>query len=126
MCYICSQVLQVDARGNKYWHFSGHVGSGVGAVCPLWNNAAGDGKENQGNTEYNIRQIFKEFNIIMEQNRDKKLRDLVYKRIVENFKGEKAAELYNLYSTALGVKYYLLDVWKLENTMKWKIMSVKF
>jgi TRIAD3 protein (E3 ubiquitin-protein ligase RNF216) len=55
-CYICNTGLYVK-NNTKYWHFTGHHLADPTAGCPLWNNHAGDGKENQGNTEYNLRKI---------------------------------------------------------------------
>lgn len=55
-CYICNMRLYIK-NNTKYWHFSGHELSDSNAMCPLWNNEAGDGKEAQGNTEYNKKAI---------------------------------------------------------------------
>lgn len=55
-CYICNAGLYIK-NNTKYWHFTGHHLADPTARCPLWNNYAGDGKENQGNTEYNLGKI---------------------------------------------------------------------
>ena len=125
-CYICNILLSLDKHGNKYWHFSGHENSGIGANCPLWNNFANDGKESQGNTEFNIKQIFKEFTIIMEQNDEFTLRKLVIGRIALNFKREKSRAIYELYSCALAVKFDLVDMDNLSHDMKHKVLLLNF
>ena len=51
-CYLCNAKLYIK-NNTKYSHFTGHDLADRDAKCPLWNNRAGDGKENQGNTEYN-------------------------------------------------------------------------
>lgn len=59
-CYICGMKLYIK-NNTKYWHFTGHDLADRDAYCPLWNNIAGDGKANQGNTDYNMKMIKKEF-----------------------------------------------------------------
>ncbi len=59
-CYICGMKLYMK-NNTKYWHFTGHDLSDRNANCPLWNNTAGDGKANQGNTAYNMGLVEKEF-----------------------------------------------------------------
>lgn len=51
-CYLCGMKLYIK-NNTKYSHFTGHDLADPDAICPLWNNKAGDGKENQGNKEFN-------------------------------------------------------------------------
>lgn len=73
-CFICNAKLYYKGD-TKYWHFTGHDKADPDARCPLWNNFAGDGKSNQGNTEYNLKAITQEFIHFAEAN--KKQRDIV-------------------------------------------------
>jgi hypothetical protein len=66
-CYICNMRLYIK-NNTKYWHFSGHELSDSNAMCPLWNNEAGDGKEAQGNTEYNKKAIESEITKFVKAN----------------------------------------------------------
>jgi hypothetical protein len=66
-CYICNMRLYIK-NSTKYWHFSGHELSDSNAMCPLWNNEAGDGKEAQGNTEYNKKAIESEITKFVKAN----------------------------------------------------------
>lgn len=68
-CFICGMKLYYKNE-TKYWHFSGHEKSDKDAHCPLWNNQAGDGKSNQGNTEFNIAGIGREFWRFIDANQD--------------------------------------------------------
>lgn len=108
-CYICGIELFKDANGNKYGHFAGHPGSIQGAVCPLWNNNAGDGKINQGNTEYNIKKIMKAMDEFITVNTDKKNRLLIYNRIYENFRKESPKEIYKGQILKLGIKFNFIN-----------------
>ena len=58
-CFLCNMKLYYK-NNVKYWHFIGQELAEPNAVCPLWNNIAGDGKENQGNTEFNELAVKKE------------------------------------------------------------------
>lgn len=70
-CYICNAKLYIH-NNNKYWHFSGHALAAPGAQCPLWNNKAGDGKANQGNTDYNKEKIERELALFLTENKNNK------------------------------------------------------
>jgi len=79
-CYICGMKLYY--KGNtKYWHFTGHALAEPGGICPLWNNKAGDGKINQGNTEYNMQVVEKEFTAFIKSNHSKDINKLIKERI---------------------------------------------
>lgn len=88
-CFICG--IKLYYKGDtKYWHFTGHDKSDPGAQCPLWNNYAGDGQENQGNTSYNIASIEKEFNKFLTSNKsNKRVFKLIQQRIVANYEKDK-------------------------------------
>jgi hypothetical protein len=58
-CYICGMKLYIK-NNTKYWHFTGHHLADRDAQCPLWNNKVGDGKANQGNTDYNMKKVERE------------------------------------------------------------------
>ena len=104
-CYICNMSLQVK-NGNKYWHFAGHGLADVKAKCPLWNNIAGDGKKNQGNLEFNNRQIFAELSKFVVCNNDNNdVSQLIYKRIVKHFEKDSKDEVSMV--KILGVKHKL-------------------
>jgi TRIAD3 protein (E3 ubiquitin-protein ligase RNF216) len=88
-CYICSMKLYYKGD-TKYWHFTGHDKSDRDATCPLWNNNAGDGKPNQGNSEFNMKIIAKDIiNFIASNNRNKIISNLIYSRISKHFEKEK-------------------------------------
>lgn len=80
-CYVCNAKIYYKGIDNKYWHFAGHEGSEPGATCPVWNNVANDGKEKQGNTEYNNNKIIKELILFLMDN-SKNIRDIIYNRII--------------------------------------------
>jgi len=88
-CYICGIKLHIR-NNNKYWHFSGHEGADVDATCPLWNNKAGDGKANQGNTEYNMRKIENEIELFLNENKNNNsIYNLIKTEIKELWKNDK-------------------------------------
>ena len=58
-CYLCTMKLYYK-NNTKYWHFAGHELSDPDAQCQLWNNVAGDGKVNQGNTDFNEKSVLGE------------------------------------------------------------------
>jgi len=68
-CYLCNMKLYYK-NDTKYWHFVGHELSDPDAECALWNNVAGDGKEKQGNTEFNLKSIKKSLIHFINENRD--------------------------------------------------------
>jgi len=87
-CYICGMKLHIR-NNNKYWHFSGHEGAEGDATCPLWNNKAGDGKANQGNTEYNMRKIESEIELFLNENKNNNsIHDLIKTEIKELWKND--------------------------------------
>ncbi len=108
-CYICSKELFKDANGNKYGHFAGHQGSLPGSLCPLWNNNAGDGNINQGNTEYNIKKVMNAMDELLRVNENKNIRFEIYNRIYENFRKETPKEIYKAQILKLGVKYNFVN-----------------
>ena len=67
-CYICNAKIYYKEGLGKYWHFAGHELSEEGATCPVWNNTAQDGKEKQGNTEYNKKTIISELMLFLDSN----------------------------------------------------------
>ena len=88
-CYICNMRLYIK-NNTKYWHFSGHELSDSNAMCPLWNNEAGDGKEAQGNTEYNKNVIEDELmKFVSINNNNIVIAKLICKRIVNLFEKDK-------------------------------------
>ena len=91
-CYLCSMKLYYK-NNTKYWHFIGHELSDPDAQCNLWNNVAGDGKEKQGNTEFNEKSIIKELSNFILCN-DKEIGNLIYERIIHLY--EKDNEYKNV------------------------------
>ena len=88
-CYICNMRLYIK-NNTKYWHFSGHELSDSNATCPLWNNEAGDGKEAQGNTEYNKNAIEEELmKFVANNNSNIQIAKLICERIVNLFEKDK-------------------------------------
>jgi len=88
-CYICGIKLYYKGT-NKYWHFSGHENADINAICPLWNNIAGDKQEKQGNTAFNLTRIEKElFNFISYNKSNQDIFILICQRIITNFKRDK-------------------------------------
>ena len=88
-CYICGMKLYYKGD-TKYWHFTGHDKSDRDARCPLWNNRAGDGKSNQGNTEYNLLSIEKEFSKLLDSNKDDRIIiKIILQRILETYNKDK-------------------------------------
>lgn len=88
-CFICGIKLYYKGN-NKYWHFIGYEHSDKNATCPLWNNYAGDGKEKQGNTEYNARKLLLEFTSFLNSNNttpnteyNKYMEKLIYTRLAK-------------------------------------------
>jgi TRIAD3 protein (E3 ubiquitin-protein ligase RNF216) len=124
-CYICCKELFKDANGNKYGHFAGHPNSIRGAICPLWNNEAGDGKINQGNTEYNIKKIMNSMDEFMNVNTEKNIRLLIYNRVYETFRKESPKDIYKSHILKLGVKYKFIDETKLSNDDKRLLLNLK-
>jgi len=86
-CYLCNMKLYYK-NNNKYWHFAGHEFSDPDTYCELWNNKAGDGKEYQGNTEYNIEKIRSELLLFLKSNADN-IKILIAKRIIHIFEKDK-------------------------------------
>ena len=96
-CYLCNMKLYFK-NNTKYWHFTGHDLSDRDAKCVLWNNVAGDGKINQGNTDFNEKSVIRELMDFIRVNNDEiaKLicqrisyiynKDIEYKKIVSTFK----------------------------------------
>jgi TRIAD3 protein (E3 ubiquitin-protein ligase RNF216) len=88
-CFICSMKLYYKGD-TKYWHFTGHDKSDPNATCPLWNNHVGDGKANQGNTEFNIKAIDREFwNFINSNLNNKMVTRLICSRIIKIYDKDK-------------------------------------
>jgi len=88
-CFICGMKLYYKGD-TKYWHFTGHDKADPDARCPLWNNHAGDGKEKQGNTAFNLASIEKEFNKFISSNEtNKRVSKLICQRIVANYEKDK-------------------------------------
>ncbi len=89
-CFICG--IKLYYKGDrKYWHFTGHDKSDPDARCPLWNNRAGDGKANQGNTEFNIDSIGREFwRFISANERQPIIAKIICKRIMTMYEKDKA------------------------------------
>jgi hypothetical protein len=76
-------------NNTKYWHFSGHELSDPGAQCKLWNNDAGDGKVNQGNTELNLNTVKQNLLNFAMANTDIDIYNLICKRIIYILKDDK-------------------------------------
>jgi len=87
---------------TKYWHFAGHDLSDPDAQCKLWNNVAGDGKENQGNTEFNEKSVIRELSNFINVN-DKNTAEVIYDRI--SYIYEKDKEYINVVSTVKKLIY---------------------
>ena len=68
-------------NNTKYWHFAGHDLSDPDAQCKLWNNDAGDGKEKQGNTEFNVNAIKSALCNFIDVN-TKDISELIIKRLL--------------------------------------------
>jgi hypothetical protein len=84
-CFICGMKLYYKGD-TKYWHFTGHDKADRDARCPLWNNYAGDGKEKQGNTAFNLASIEKEFyNFISSNKNNRQISKLICQRIIANY-----------------------------------------
>jgi hypothetical protein len=89
-CYLCNMKLYIR-NNTKYWHFTGHELADRDAKCPLWNNRAGDGKENQGNTEFNqskVQEQLVEF-ILCNLSTSINSGDLIVSRIEKMFEKDK-------------------------------------
>ena len=86
--------MKLYIKGNtKYWHFTGHDLADRDATCPLWNNSAGDGKANQGNTEYNMKAVENEFFNFLNSNKNipngQSIINLIARRIIALFNKDK-------------------------------------
>jgi hypothetical protein len=92
-CYLCNAKIYYKEGRGKYWHFAGHENSDPGATCLVWNNTSDDGKEHQGNTEYNNNKIISEF-ILFIKNNVETISKIIYDRIL--FLSEKDNNLYIL------------------------------
>ena len=79
-CYLCNMKLYYK-NNTKYWHFLGHDLSDPDAQCKLWNNDAGDGKEKQGNTEFNVNAIKSALCNFIDVN-TKDISELIIKRLL--------------------------------------------
>jgi hypothetical protein len=89
-CFICGMKLYYKGD-TKYWHFTGHDKSAVDARCSLWNNYAGDGKEKQGNTAFNLASIEKEFwNFISSNKAQQRVARFICQRIIACYEQDKA------------------------------------
>jgi len=80
-CYLCNAKIYYKEGRGKYWHFVGHELSDPGTTCFVWNNNANDGKEKQGNTEYNNDKIIREL-VQFILNNYENIRKIIYKRIL--------------------------------------------
>jgi hypothetical protein len=80
-CYLCNAKIYYKEGRGKYWHFAGHEFSDPGTTCLTWNNTADDGKEKQGNTEYNNNKIIKEL-LLFISNNFQNIRKIIYSRIL--------------------------------------------
>jgi hypothetical protein len=88
-CYLCTMKLYYK-NNTKYWHFVGHELSDPDAQCALWNNIAGDGKTNQGNTEFNESAVKRSLINFITENRDNvEISILICKRILTIFEKDK-------------------------------------
>ena len=89
-CYLCNMKLYYK-NNTKYWHFEGHELSDPDTHCTLWNNIAGDGKVNQGNTEFNEKSVKNALlNFISENNIvNLDISLLICRRIVHIFEKDK-------------------------------------
>jgi len=92
-CYICNAKIYYKEGRGKYWHFVGHEYSDPDTTCLLWNTSVDDGKEHQGNTEYNYNKIISEF-ILFITNNDENISKIIYERIL--FLSEKDKNIYIL------------------------------
>jgi hypothetical protein len=92
-CYLCDAKIYYKEGLGKYWHFAGNEYSDLGATCLIWNNTADDGKEQQGNTEYNNNKIISEF-ILFIINNVENISKIIYERIL--FLNEKDKNVYIL------------------------------
>lgn len=89
-CFICNMKLYYKGD-TKYWHFTGHDKSDPDSRCPLWNYYAGDGKEKQGNTAFNLASIEKEFiKFIKSNERNQQVSKLIVQRIISNYEKDKS------------------------------------
>ena len=80
-CYLCNAKIYYKEGRGKYWHFGGHELSDPGTTCYVWNNNANDGREKQGNTEYNNDKIICELVQFIVKNCEN-IRKFIYKRIL--------------------------------------------
>lgn len=87
-CYLCNMKLYYK-NNTKYWHFVGHDLSDPDAQCKLWNNNAGDGKANQGNTELNLNAIKNNLLNFIKSNITDNLYVLICERIIYILKDDK-------------------------------------
>jgi hypothetical protein len=86
-CYLCTMKLYYK-NNTKYWHFVGHDLSDPDSQCQLWNNVAGDGKANQGNTEFNEKSVTREIINFIHVN-NKEIAILIYKRFSHIYEKDK-------------------------------------
>jgi len=97
-CYLCNMKLYYK-NNTKYWHFAGHELSDPDAQCKLWNNDAGDGKPNQGNTELNLNSVKKNLLNFVNANTEIDIYKLICKRILYILKDDKEyKEIINLFN----------------------------
>ena len=80
-CYLCDAKIYYKEGRGKYWHFTGNEFSEPGATCVTWNNTVDDGKEKQGNTDYNNSKIIRELVKFITNNYDH-VSKIIYKRIL--------------------------------------------
>jgi hypothetical protein len=81
-CYLCNAKIYYKEGRGKYWHFAGHEFSDPGTTCLTWNSTADDGKEKQGNTDYNRKKIIKELLTFLTHNHNSKhIQEIIFSRI---------------------------------------------
>lgn len=78
-CYICGIKIFVKF-GSYYYHFKGHALNDGSSTCPLWNGNMTDSIRN-GNIRYNNDKIIKEFDILLDVNKDINIRKMIYNRM---------------------------------------------
>ena len=100
-CYICGDKI-FPKFNSKYYHFKGHALNDGNGTCPLYNNNI---LENivAGNINYNFTQIIKEFDILLNVNKNINIKKQIYENIKKSYNKEKIpSEIINI-----GKKYKL-------------------
>lgn len=93
-CYICG--IKIFQKSNSYYHnFKGHALNDGSGKCDLFNNGLTESVVD-GNYKYNNKEIIKEYDLMLDVNKDEKTRKLLYDRIKISYGKEIPKDIVNL------------------------------